>query len=140
MLRKCAVKKLEDEQETFKITDKEILEMLGHKKFTTDKLPSKDEIGTVNGLAWTSVGGELLPIEVAVMEGTGKLELTGSLGDVMQESAKAAVTCIRSHANSLGINPQFYKIKIFTFTLPRVLYQRTVLRRVLQWQPPFIQL
>ena len=59
MLRKCAVKKLEDEQETFKITDKEILEMLGHKKFTTDKLPSKDEIGTVNGLAWTSVGGEL---------------------------------------------------------------------------------
>ena len=111
VLRKCAVKKLEDEQETFKITDKEILEMLGHKKFTTDKLPSKDEIGTVNGLAWTSVGGELLPIEVAVMEGTGKLELTGSLGDVMQESAKAAVTCIRSHANSLGINPQFYKNK-----------------------------
>ena len=111
VLRKCAVKKLEDEQESFKITDKEILEMLGHKKFTTDKLPSKDEIGTVNGLAWTSVGGELLPIEVAVMEGTGKLELTGSLGDVMQESAKAAVTCIRSHANSLGINPQFYKNK-----------------------------
>ena len=111
VLRKCAVKKLEDKQETFKITDKEILEMLGHKKFTTDKLPSKDEIGTVNGLAWTSVGGELLPIEVAVLEGTGKLELTGSLGDVMQESAKAAVTCIRSHANSLGINPQFYKNK-----------------------------
>ena len=111
VLRKCAVKKLEDEQETFKITDKEILEMLGHKKFTTDKLSAKDEIGTVNGLAWTSVGGELLPIEVAVMEGTGKLELTGSLGDVMQESAKAAVTCIRSHANSLGINPQFYKNK-----------------------------
>ena len=63
----------------------------------------------VNGLAWTSVGGELLPIEVAAMEGTGKLELTGSLGDVMQESAKAAVTCIRSHASSLGINSDFYK-------------------------------
>lgn len=111
ILRKCAVISLEQEQETFKITDKEVLEMLGHKKFTTDTIPSKDEIGVVNGLAWTSVGGELLPIEVAVMEGTGKLELTGSLGDVMQESAKAAVTCIRSHADSLKINAEFYKNK-----------------------------
>ncbi len=109
VLRKCAVKKLEDEVESFKITDKEIVEFLGHKKYLSDKLSAKDEIGVVNGLAWTSVGGELLPIEVAAMEGTGKLGLTGSLGDVMQESAKAAVTCIRSHASSLGINSDFYK-------------------------------
>ena len=109
VLRKCAVKKLEDEVVSFKITDKEIVEFLGHKKYLSDKLSAKDEIGVVNGLAWTSVGGELLPIEVAAMEGTGKLELTGSLGDVMQESAKAAVTCIRSHASSLGINSDFYK-------------------------------
>ena len=65
----------------------------------------------VNGLAWTSVGGEILPIEVAVMEGTGKIELTGSLGDVMQESAKTAITCIRSHAAVLGIDSDFYKNK-----------------------------
>ncbi|MEE1061375.1 MAG: endopeptidase La, partial [Ruminococcus sp.] len=109
VLRKCAVKKLEDEVESFKITDKEIVEFLGHKKYLSDKLSAKDEIGVVNGLAWTSVGGELLPIEVAVMEGTGKLELTGSLGDVMRESAKAAITCIRSHASSLSVNSDFYK-------------------------------
>ena len=70
-----------------------------------------DEVGVVNGLAWTQVGGELLPIEVAVMDGNGKLVLTGSLGDVMQESAKIAITCIRSHADVLGINPDFYKTK-----------------------------
>lgn len=68
-----------------------------------------DEIGIVNGLAWTSVGGEILPIEVAVMEGTGKIELTGSLGDVMQESAKTAITCIRSHAAVLELIPIFTK-------------------------------
>lgn len=82
-----------------------------------------DEIGIVNGLAWTSVGGEILPIEVAVMEGTGKIELTGSLGDVMQESAKTAITCIRSHAAVLGIDSDFTKTRIFIFMLPRVLFQ-----------------
>ena len=111
LLRKCAVKKLDGEAETFKIDEKVVEEMLGNKKFLPDRLSHKDEIGVVNGLAWTSVGGELLPIEVAVMEGTGKLVLTGSLGDVMQESAKAAVTCIRSHAQLLGIEPDFYKNK-----------------------------
>ena len=88
ILRKCAVKKLDGEAETFKIDDKAVEEFLGNKKFLPDALSKKDEVGVVNGLAWTSVGGELLPIEVAVMDGTGKIELTGSLGDVMQESAK----------------------------------------------------
>ena len=111
LLRKCAVKKLDGEAETFKIDDKFLEELLGQKKFLPDELSKKDEIGVVNGLAWTSVGGELLPIEVAVMDGTGKIELTGSLGDVMQESAKAAITCIRSHAKALGIDPDFYKTK-----------------------------
>ena len=69
----------------------------------------EDTIGLVNGLAWTSVGGELLPIEVAVMEGTGKIQLTGSLGDVMKESAGAAITCIRTRAGALGISPKFYE-------------------------------
>lgn len=111
VMRKCAVVKLTEGTEIFKIDEKEIKRLLGHKKFIPDSLAKTDEIGIVNGLAWTSVGGEILPIEVAVMEGTGKLELTGSLGDVMQESAKAAVTCIRSHASALGIDSDFYKNK-----------------------------
>ena len=111
ILRKCAVRKLEDDIETFKIDEKEIDKLLGNKKYLPDSYSDKDEIGVTNGLAWTSVGGELLPIEVAVMDGTGKIELTGSLGDVMQESAKTAITCIRSHAEILGIDSEFYKNK-----------------------------
>ncbi len=111
LMRKCAVKKLDGEADSFKIDDKVVEELLGKKKYLPDSLSKKDEIGVVNGLAWTSVGGELLPIEVAVMEGTGKIVLTGSLGDVMQESAKAAITCIRSHAKDLGVDADFYKTK-----------------------------
>ncbi len=111
LMRKCAVKKLDGEADVFKIDDKTVEELLGKKKFLPDSLSKKDEIGVVNGLAWTSVGGELLPIEVAVMDGTGKIVLTGSLGDVMQESAKAAITCIRSHAKALGVDADFYKTK-----------------------------
>ena len=111
VMRKCAVEKLTEGTEVFKIDEKEVERFLGHKKFIPDSLAKMDEIGIVNGLAWTSVGGEILPIEVAVMEGTGKIELTGSLGDVMQESAKTAITCIRSHAAVLGIDPDFYKNK-----------------------------
>lgn len=111
LMRKCAVKKLDGEADSFKIDDKAVEELLGKKKYLPDSLSKKDEIGVVNGLAWTSVGGELLPIEVAVMEGTGKIVLTGSLGDVMQESAKAAITCIRSHAKALGVDADFYKTK-----------------------------
>lgn len=86
-------------------------ELLGPKKYIRENTDKTDEIGLVNGLAWTSVGGELLPIEVAVMDGKGKIQLTGSLGDVMKESASAALTCIRSRASSLGINPDFYTKK-----------------------------
>ena len=111
VLRKCAVKKLDGEGDVFKVDEKVVEKLLGNKKFLPDTVSKKDEIGVVNGLAWTSVGGELLPIEVAVMDGTGKLVLTGSLGDVMQESAKAAITCIRSHAKALGIDADFYKTK-----------------------------
>lgn len=111
LLRKCAVKKLDGEADSFKIDEKVVEALLGKKKYLPDTSSKKDEIGLVNGLAWTSVGGELLPIEVAVMDGKGKIELTGSLGDVMQESAKAAITCIRSHADILGIDSDFYKTK-----------------------------
>ncbi len=111
IMRKCAVKKLEEGTELFKIDEKAVEALLGNKKYLPDNIGKNDEIGVVNGLAWTSVGGELLPIEVAVMDGTGKMELTGSLGDVMKESAKPAITCIRSHADALGIDSDFYKTK-----------------------------
>ncbi|MDO4990419.1 MAG: endopeptidase La [Eubacteriales bacterium] len=86
-----------------------VAEVLGPVKFKPDQMRLRDEIGLVRGLAYTSVGGEVLDVEVAVVEGSGKLELTGNLGDVMKESAKAAVTYIRSRASVLGIDPDFSK-------------------------------
>ncbi len=97
-------------EEVFKIDAKNIEEYLGPKKFKDDELSQKHEVGLVNGLAWTAVGGETLPIEVAVVPGRGKIELTGSLGEVMKESAKIAVTCVRTRAEKLGINTDFYKL------------------------------
>ena len=88
-----------------------VAEQLGPVKFKPEALRLHDEIGLVRGLAYTSVGGEVLDVEVAVVEGTGKVELTGNLGDVMKESAMAAVTYIRSRAELLGIDPNFYKNK-----------------------------
>ncbi len=84
---------------------------LGVKKYLPDALPATDQVGLVTGLAWTSVGGETLEVEVNVMDGSGKLELTGNLGDVMKESVHAALTYIRSRADTLGIAPDFYKTK-----------------------------
>ena len=84
---------------------------LGVRKFLPDRLPCTDQVGLVTGLAWTSVGGETLEVEVNVMDGSGKLELTGNLGDVMKESAQAALSCLRSRAEALGIDPDFYKTK-----------------------------
>jgi len=78
-----------------------------YKKTNAEKV---DRIGVVNGLAWTSVGGELLEVEACIVPGTGKIELTGNLGDVMKESAKAALTNIRKNAETLGIDKDFYKI------------------------------
>jgi len=86
-------------------------EFLGVRKFLPDRLPCADQVGLVTGLAWTSVGGETLEVEVNVMDGSGKLELTGNLGDVMKESAHAALSYIRANASKLGIAPDFYKTK-----------------------------
>ena len=108
VLRKAAVKVLEDPEVVVKVSDKNIADFLGVKKYLDDLSSKKDAVGEVNGLAWTSVGGTLLPLECAVMPGTGKVELTGSLGDVMQESAKAAITAIRTRADKYGISPDFY--------------------------------
>ena len=88
-----------------------LAEFLGPARFKADEQRKKDTVGLVRGLAWTSVGGEVLDVEVAVVDGTGKVELTGNRGEVMKESAKAAVTCIRSRAAQLGIEPEFYNKK-----------------------------
>lgn len=108
VLRKAAVQILADPEVVVKVNDKNIGDFLGVKKYLDDVAAKKPEIGLVNGLAWTSVGGTLLPLECAVIPGTGKLELTGSLGDVMQESAKAAITAIRTRVDKYGIAPDFY--------------------------------
>ena len=85
--------------------------LLGPAKFKPDTLAPADEVGLVRGLAWTSSGGSVLDVEVNVLEGTGSLQLTGNLGDVMKESAKAALSYIRSRADVLGIPRDFYKTK-----------------------------
>ena len=93
------------------VTGSNIQEFLGVRKYLPDRLPGSDQVGLVTGLAWTSVGGETLEVEVNIMDGSGKLELTGNLGDVMKESVHAALSYIRANAQKLGIAPDFYKTK-----------------------------
>ena len=100
-----------EEGKRITVTGSNIDQYLGTRKFLPDRLPAADQIGLVTGLAWTSVGGETLEVEVNVMEGTGKLELTGNLGDVMKESAHAALSYIRANAKKLGVAEDFYKTK-----------------------------
>ncbi len=110
--RKADMQLLEDpECKRISIRSGQLEGYLGPRKFLPDRLPGRDEIGLVTGLAWTSVGGEVLEVEVNVMEGTGKLELTGNLGNVMKESAQAALSYIRANAEALGVAPDFYKTK-----------------------------
>ena len=106
--RRCAKTFVENKKAHVVITPAKLTELLGPEKFKDDFMNKKDAVGLVNGLAWTSVGGTILPIEVAVMDGTGKLELTGSLGDVMKESARTAISCIRTRASEYGISHDFY--------------------------------
>ena len=110
--RKTAMQILDSgEQARVRVSGKNIEEFLGVRKYLPDRIPGNDQIGLVTGLAWTSVGGEVLEVEVNVMEGTGKLELTGNLGDVMKESVHAALSYIRANAAILGVPADFYKTK-----------------------------
>ncbi len=111
LCRKAAKRIASGECEHISITDKLLPELLGPAKYRPEKTQKVMEVGTVNGLAWTSVGGTMLEIEVAVMEGTGKTELTGSLGDVMRESARTAISHVRFRAAEYGVDPDFYKTK-----------------------------
>ena len=110
--RKAAMRILEEETpKRITVTGGNMEQFLGVRKFLPDRLPGTDQIGLVTGLAWTSVGGDTLEVEVNVMEGSGKLELTGNLGDVMKESVHAAMSYIRANAQKLGVAPDFYKTK-----------------------------
>ena len=110
--RKAAMEILNQEKpKRITVTGTNVEAFLGVRKFLPDRLPCADQVGLVTGLAWTSVGGETLEVEVNVMDGSGKLELTGNLGDVMKESAHAALSYIRANAEKLGVAPDFYKTK-----------------------------
>ena len=109
--RKAAMKIATEGVKKIAVTPADIKEFLGVVQYTDSEHMRQNEVGVVNGLAWTQVGGEILEVEVNVMDGTGKLELTGNLGTVMQESAKTALSCLRSRAGELGIEKDFYKTK-----------------------------
>ena len=109
--RKSAMQLVEGDVKSVTITANDLEKVLGVCRYESKKQPPKDRVGVVNGLAWTQVGGELLEVEVNVIPGTGKLELTGNLGDVMKESARAALTYIRSRATELGLEENFHEKK-----------------------------
>ena len=107
--RKAAMKVVSDGDKAVRVTDKDLEEYLGVPKYHPERQALEERVGVVNGLAWTSVGGELLEVEVNVIPGSGKVELTGNLGDVMKESAHAALSFIRSQADRLDLPADFYK-------------------------------
>jgi ATP-dependent Lon protease len=101
--------KAEKAEKQVSVTSKNLDKFLGVRRFRYGKAEEENRVGHVTGLAWTEVGGELLTIEAAVVPGKGKLQHTGQLGEVMQESIQAAMTVVRSRANVLGIDPDFYQ-------------------------------
>ncbi len=111
LCRKAAHEIINDNVKSVTVNSENISKYLGEKKFTPETIEEYNEIGTVNGLAYTELGGDMLKIEVAALEGTGKIELTGSLGDVMKESAQIAISYVRSIASEYGIPADFYKTK-----------------------------
>ncbi len=111
LIRKVAKRIAESNVKSITVTPKNISSLLGKAKVIPEKLEAENPVGVVNGLAYTQTGGDLLKVEVSVMEGSGKIELTGSLGDVMKESAKIAHSYVRVIASEYGIAPSFYKDK-----------------------------
>ncbi|MBR5226280.1 MAG: endopeptidase La [Clostridia bacterium] len=109
VVRKSAVQMIDEGVETVSVTGEKLEAFLGAPRYHYEKAGRKPEVGVVNGLAYTVVGGDTLQIETTTMPGTGALELTGSLGDVMKESARAAKSWVRAHAEELGVDEEFYK-------------------------------
>lgn len=118
VVRKAVVKIVRDDVKKVVVNNKNLEKFLGSKLVLDDEIPREDTIGVVNGLAWTQVGGVILTIEANVMDGTGKTQLTGKLGDVMKESAMAAISYIRSNQEDLGIKGEFYKEKDIHIHVP----------------------
>ena len=111
LIRKALAEMLKQGKKEFLIDTENIEKLLGKRLFDFDKIDKVDKVGVVTGMAWTAYGGDTLPIEAMVMTGSGKLELTGKLGTVMQESARTAYSYVRANAMKFGINDTFYKEK-----------------------------
>ena len=118
VIRKSAVLLVSEKTKKVIVNSKNLVDFLGKKKYHDDVLEKEDKVGLVNGLAWTEVGGELLTIETDIVKGTGKIQLTGQLGDVMKESAMTAISFVRSKADKFNINEDFYKEKDIHIHVP----------------------
>ena len=111
VIRRAIKEIVEGKKKKINITINHIKKYLGEEVYRIDEIENKDKVGVVNGMAWTAYGGDTLPVEAVVMPGNGKLILTGQLGDVMQESAKAAFSYVRANCEKYGIDVDFYKNK-----------------------------
>ena len=111
LMRKATMAIVSGDKKSLNVKKSDLHSLIGAKKFINKKIDDGENVGVVNGRAWTSLGGEMLPIEVSIMSGKGDIQLTGSLGDVMRESAQLAVSYIRSNFKKLGVNENFYKNK-----------------------------
>ena len=109
LIRKAVAGLMKDDKASITISKKKVEELLGVRIYTFDMIQKEDKLGVVTGMAWTAYGGDTLPVEAMVMKGVGKLELTGQLGDVMQESARAAYSFVRANAQKYGVKEDFYK-------------------------------
>lgn len=118
IIRKSITEMIEKNKDTTNVTVNHVKKYLGPEVFSYEKADKEDKVGVVTGLAWTAYGGDTLPIEVTVMEGNGKLQLTGKLGEVMVESAKAGYSYVRSNASEYGIDTNFYKNKDIHIHVP----------------------
>lgn len=118
LIRKSIAEILKENKETLVVDVEKVHKLLGTKIFNFDPIQKDNKLGVVTGLAWTAYGGDTLPVEAMVMEGTGKLQLTGKLGDVMQESAKAAYSYVRANAKKYGVDEKFYKNKDIHIHVP----------------------
>jgi ATP-dependent Lon protease len=116
--RKVARKIAEGKKKLYRITSQNIENYLGPAKIFKDQLLKKDQVGVATGVAWTAAGGEILFVEVTKMKGKGNLSLTGSLGDVMKESAQAALSYARAHAEQFGVNINFFAEHDFHIHIP----------------------
>lgn len=118
VIRKAIAEIVEKDKDKLTITSNHIKKYLGPAIFTYEKADKEDKVGVVMGMAWTGYGGDTLPVEVSVMQGSGKLELTGQLGDVMKESARAGFSYVRANVEKYGIDPNFHKEKDIHIHVP----------------------